>query len=684
MRSVRRKPPPTPCGPTKDDVEVDWFSLSDQELAEIRAELARHPEALEGVEAFAEVPWTEDFIEADPVNWDESIPTEAAERLERAMLEASLAYFASQVLSGPPEAPYNGRFLVSEHHETWSDLVSEHRRICILAPRDHGKSHFFTFAYPIWMAWRFPNKSGFIFSATQQQARDILERIKDEIEANPRLVHLLPTGINRKWSANEIRLANGHRILARGMGTKVRGAHPQYVVLDDALNDETAYSELVRTKQIDYFRKAITPMVHTSGTIIVVGTPFHATDLYGVLRTNEVYSYAKFQAWDSKTKTALWPERFDEPALEERLKEIGSVAFARELMCNPVSDDTSLFPDWLFRQPDVLQPAMRLGMPKKFWDQFDIEIFMGMDFAISTNVGADETVIWVMGVDRWGVRWLVDVFVQRGMPYRAQKSKAIEMWKRYDPSMVFLEANQMQRIFGDTLITDTDMPITKFTTRGEEKNDLIKGLPSLRILLENRKFRLPYGDAHTVEMVEKFITQMRDWTFEQGKPTHVGDHDDMTMACWICDQAIRQGGGNASLGIPTTEELRERGESLDAMIRRQIEESNAEIPDDATGPSPFDLLEELIEGGDLTPEDLQQVFEGEKTVPREVVQTLNQYQLEDDEDEGDEDTPSPYHNRMVGAADDDEVDAFTGQPLRDDWRPQDGAPTPASLRARWG
>lgn len=57
----------------------------------------------------------------------------------------SCAVYASQYLSGPDESPYDGKFLVSEHHETWSQLLNERKPnqdkdfLCILAARDHGK-----------------------------------------------------------------------------------------------------------------------------------------------------------------------------------------------------------------------------------------------------------------------------------------------------------------------------------------------------------------------------------------------------------------------------------------------------------------------------------------------------------------------------------------------------------------
>ena len=107
----------------------------------------------------------------------------------------SCAYFASEVIRGPRKAPYSGKFLLGRHHLEWDALISKHKRLNILAARDHGKSFFFTLAYPIWKAgFNAPGSSGVIFSATQAQATEFLGKIKAELLENPKLAHLEQIG----------------------------------------------------------------------------------------------------------------------------------------------------------------------------------------------------------------------------------------------------------------------------------------------------------------------------------------------------------------------------------------------------------------------------------------------------------------------------------------------------------
>ncbi len=317
-------------------------------------------------------------------------------------------------------------------------------------------------------------------------------------------------------------------------------------MVDDGLNDETAYSETVRKKEIEYFFTAITNMIVPGGQIIVVGTPFHQMDLYAELEKNKSYAFRRYQAL-KPDGTALWPERYNTTKLEAKKEEIGTIRFTREFQCEPIGDDMSLFPGHLFRGDPTEQLNMKLGMSAKFWDSAGITRYMGVDFALSSSVKADYTVIWTMGVDKLGNRWIVDIQRAHGLPYQEQQSLIVEAARKYKPSLIFLEANQMQRIFGDELIRKTDLPIKKFIT-GVQKNSLETGVPSVRILLENQKFRIPRGDARSVEETNVWIEEMRSFTWAGGKLQGVGGHDDTVMACWICDQAIKQGGFSFSFG----------------------------------------------------------------------------------------------------------------------------------------
>lgn len=465
--------------------------------------------------------------------------------LVQRMLRESLAFFASEVIRGDVTGSgTGGTFIAADFHIEWDDVLRKHKKICILAPRDHGKSQTLTIALPIWEAWRRPGIEVAIFSEIQPQAEAQLAKLKQQIENNPRLQHLVDPAM---WSAQKIRLTNGSTIIAKGFGVKTRGMHPHLIICDDVVSEASMYSSLVRERQANYFYGAIRNMLVPGGQIVVVGTPQHEEDLYGLLERNNEWFFKRYQAIDKAGKI-LFPERYDEKLLAERRREIGEIRFTREFLCLPISGGSSLFPEELVSGEPFFALNARVGSmvgerpAREWWVERGIRAFyIGVDIATSTSTRADYFVIFVIGIDAFGNRWVVDIFREQGLEYKAQKAKIHEYAKLWRAEMVCVESNQAQKIWGQELIQDTDLPIYMHQT-GSEKHGLEKGIPSLRVLFENGKYRCPRGDDETITITNIWLAELQSWTFTKEKGViSIARHDDVAMAQWLCELAIGKG-----------------------------------------------------------------------------------------------------------------------------------------------
>jgi hypothetical protein len=436
-------------------------------------------------------------------------------------------------------------------------------------------SYFFSLAYPIWSLDKKPGAKAMIFSATLDQAERLLSDIKTEIESNQALAHLRPKKED-KWAKRHVELGNGSVLYARGYGSKIRGFHPDIIVCDDVLNDEDGRSETQRQKNIDYFYSAITPALIPNGQMIVVGTPFSTHDLYGDLAKNPNFFFKRYPAienFGSKNEIALWPDRYSLDMLKKKQAN-GSLRFSREYLCQPMSDDAALFPASLFSGEGVTLSHATLGMPLGQWRALGVEtVYMGVDFGLSTRTGedADSTVIWVCGVDRYKNRFIMDIFERDGMGFMEQKSWIEHYARKYRAGLIFVESNQAQRIFGDELIRTTDLPIKHFVT-GAEKSSLEKGIPWLRTMLEQRKYRIPRGDEQTEAVINKWIDQMHNFTFDKGRIINTARHDDLAMACYICERAIVEGGFGFAFDADADDIAADQAE---AALQREAEEKLA-------------------------------------------------------------------------------------------------------------
>lgn len=460
------------------------------------------------------------------------------------LMRASLAYFARHALG----------MEVSSLHLDWSETVARSKRLSLLAARDHGKSAFWSYAYPIWQAWRNPGSLGYIISCQSLLAEELLAIIREGnstlkgLVDHPFLGHLVDE--KKNWSKRQIRLLNGSVIRARGFGSRMRGGHPGWIVCDDALDESHVYSSMAREKSKKFFRAGITNMVLKGGQIIVVGTPFHADDLYADLRGNKVYTSKTYSGLiedpeaplssDGKRWRALYPERHSVEDLLDKREEIGAVDFAREILCQPITDDLTLFPSDLFTG-DVLQPLIGFGPTLREIDEQRWNVFVGVDLAISASSGADYTVITVLAEDWNGNKIVIDCSRVQGMGFQDQLAEILRINAQYQPSLIVIESNQMQRIWGDELIRTSDAPVKKFHT-SEKKNSLTEGVPSLRVLLENGKLRFARGCERSREATDLYMEELQSFGFVGGKVRGIGAHDDCVMSLWLAVQATKLGG----------------------------------------------------------------------------------------------------------------------------------------------
>lgn len=461
-----------------------------------------------------------------------------SQNIEETLRCANLTYFITSVL---PD------FQLSYHHIEWGDLVHHHKKLCIEAARDHGKSFYFSNAYIAWQLYRYKNNvvdqfsnrpaksnsnRGFLFSFSLQQAVDLIEILKGTIESNDILrERLYPRSLNEgAWASTNIMCRNGARLTGKGFGSSVRGAHPYYIVVDDGLKDNVIYSSMQRQKSIDYFHSVIMNMLVPKGQCIVVGTPFHAQDLYGDLKTKKGWFVIEYPAIFPNGKI-LWPQRWSYKDLMEKRETQGNIIFSRENLCRPIVSDSSIFPlsilkNGLVRMDNYVLVRSRDDYARKF-----DKVVVGCDFAISSNVGADYYCYTVWGIDENNGMWLMNIQIGKGKSYEEQLQILKGINARFRPSVMVFESNVFQQIFSEGA-TKYGMPVVPHNT-GVEKNDLSKGWPTLAIMFERGLIHIPTGDENSQKMKDVIFDQLGSVAFTDHGLQSVGSHDDVCSSMWL-------------------------------------------------------------------------------------------------------------------------------------------------------
>ncbi len=450
--------------------------------------------------------------------------------VEEILVQESLTYFLMSIM---PD------FEMNWHHVEWAEAAQSYKYICMLAARDHGKSYFWSNGYAAWRLYRYKKTSkkldvgklgreGWLFSFSKTQGSRLLTTLKETIEENPMLRERLYPGKSDGWAETRIRTKTGGKVIVGSAGESVRGAHPGWIVVDDFLKDNVLYSEEQRTKSIQYFHSVVMNMIQPGGQVVVVGTPFHAQDLYGDLKTKRGWHVREYPSI-FPDGTILWSNRYDFKTLYEKKETQGSINFSREHLCRPITSDSSIFPfSILDRSLIGTQHYTFVNNIESFPIKLE-RVGIGVDLAISSSIGADYTVMVVGGIDADENFWIMNITRMQGASYDKQIAQLKVLNMNFRPSIIQIESNGFQAMFGQ-MAERENMPIMAQATTAKSKNDLKTGLPGLALLFERGKIKIPHGDQRSKDLKDLIFTEFSSITWTSNGLQATGSHDDIPMA----------------------------------------------------------------------------------------------------------------------------------------------------------
>lgn len=455
--------------------------------------------------------------------------------MDTQMSKKSFEYFFTEILE----------FEFSYHHDCWLKGLNGNRYYCVKASRDHGKSVFFM-SYALWLAAFTPNTHVMVFSHSLEQTLEHMRFIRNNIESSDILKGLKPQG--KPWAKSYFEFTNGSRIMAKSVGGATRGFHPDVVVCDDILWGTTA-SELQRAA--DWFYTVLLPVLHHSGRLMMVGTPFSYNDLYAELESKDTFTVETYPAINAQGE-ALWPERWNLEALKQRENSMPAIKFAREYLCEPIHDMSSMFPMNLLEK--ARDPNLKL-IDKAEYEYDDNgeatgifgQHFIGYDPAISSDKNADYTAMTVMRMlPGEETKQLIHSVHEKGLSSMAQKRTMVSLNNKFQPDLIELEGNNFQRMLeAEMREMAADMPIKIFMTTRAKKESMFM---SLLLAFEQGHIKTPFGDEKSKEFTRTLETQLSRFGMQKnGRLESVGSHDDLAVSVALANWATKEFRGNIVL-----------------------------------------------------------------------------------------------------------------------------------------
>lgn len=218
--------------------------------------------------------------------------------------------------------------------------------------------------------------------------------------------------------------------------------------------------------------------------------------------------------------------------LNAKRKELGPLMYDREILTSPRTSESSLFPRELWEPMLMRQESLVRHWLPPFSLEHEYRIVQAWDLAWSEKIGGD----WLVCMTAYvhvpsGRRHLLDIGRWQRLTFDEQIALIEAEWKRFRSDLVVIETNAAQKVWKQRLAKNTAVPVISHDT-GSEKQSLSDGVPSLLILLENRKWSVPYAPGYHREEVDAFLGEMEAFGWVDGKLQGVGEHDDTVMTFW--------------------------------------------------------------------------------------------------------------------------------------------------------
>lgn len=448
----------------------------------------------------------------------------------------------------------------------WGNMTQLFPWSCYLCGRGSGKSFFWSYAFILWRLWSYcrpvpwrqntvdnqNRKETCYITSTMTLAKVQIKKVREEIETNDLIAEKLNP--NNKASIGEtgITTETGSTLHIRGKDGFIRGLHVGAALCDDMPDESSLYSDEQREKLKELLKGTIEPIVEPYGYFTICGTPYSSApnELYQVLKADKRFYCFEYPVIFPDGRP-LAPDRYTFDQILAKKEELGTIVFNREYLVVPISDSSTIFPYEYLMRSTIGMENIRFATSI---DDYPIKlqrVHIGVDFAVSGNIGADYTVYSVWGIDSMKNYYLLTYYRQKGMSHNEQIDKIVQLDRLFRPNKIVCESNGFQSILSALARERGLKNIETFTTTEGNKKDLYTGLPSLSAMFERGQLKCPYAIGETRQAVDLMFGEFSSITFksDNGKLEAASGHDDVCMSTFISINSLRECEKEVQVGI---------------------------------------------------------------------------------------------------------------------------------------
>ena len=318
------------------------------------------------------------------------------------------------------------------------------KRLVITMPPRYMKTISASVALPAWILGRNPAEKILNISYSQDLSSRFASGFRTVVKS-PWYGQVFPDmNIAKDTEQEVVTSQNGYRI-ATSVGGTLMGLGGNFIIIDDPLKPEEAYSEKAREKVIDWYRSTLCSRLDdkVDGVMVLVMQRLHLEDLAGYILENENWIHLNLPAIATNSQVVpmgpggthvrrkgeiLHPEREPKKELYKRKVAQGSLTFEAQYQQNPLPEFGHLVNWAWFNEYDALPEKKEIGRIVQSWDT-------------ATDKGElnDYSVCITAYVEKEEV-YLIDVF-RKKLDYPSLKKKYIAQARKFKADTVVVESS---------------------------------------------------------------------------------------------------------------------------------------------------------------------------------------------------------------------------------------------------
>ena len=367
----------------------------------------------------------------------------------------------------------SGMWQRAPHLELISEKIAEMREhpvhLIVTLPPRHGKSELISHWTPVWFLNEWPDLKVILASYEAKFAASWGRKARNSIQENEDKLGIHMSMDSSSTSTWELKEGGG--MFTAGVNGPITGKGAHLLIIDDPIkNYAQAYSPVYREATDQWYQTTAFTRMEPGASVIIVMTRWHEDDLVGRLLKRDIpgeWDVVNLPALAEPTEEspdllnrkegqALWPARYDCPALSAIAEAIGGISGGNWLSLyqqRPVKEGGNIFKEKWWQYYKELPPIELTG---QYWDT-----------AFKNKPTTDYSVCITLGRHKQGVV-VLDVFRQKlEVPELLVHTRAqAASWK---PNVLKVEDAASGTPLIQTLTRDTDLPILPIIPKGSKE-----------------------------------------------------------------------------------------------------------------------------------------------------------------------------------------------------------------------